>query len=42
LRCNEERSGNGWQLRWQYATLVTGESIGMAFPYPLQPGPLAQ
>ncbi|HEX4013328.1 MAG TPA: inner membrane CreD family protein [Candidatus Cybelea sp.] len=38
----EERAGNGWRLHWHYATLVTGNGIGMAFPYPLQPGPLAQ
>jgi inner membrane protein involved in colicin E2 resistance len=38
----EQRTGNGWQLDWRYASLVTGEGIGMAFPYPLQPGPLAQ
>jgi hypothetical protein len=38
----EARSGKGWRLEWRYATLVTGNAIGMAFPYPLQPGPLAQ
>src|SRR3984957_15298517 len=32
----------GWRLQWHAATLVTGNGIGMAFPYPLQPGPLAQ
>ncbi len=32
----------GWRLQWRDATLVTGNGIGMAFPYPLQPGPLAQ
>ncbi len=32
----------GWRLQWRAATLVTGNGIGMAFPYPLQPGPLAQ
>ena len=38
-----EQSGkDGWHLEWRYATLVTGNGIGMAFPYPLQPGPLAQ
>ncbi len=42
LPTTETRAGNGWQLGWTYATLVTGEGIGMAFPYPLQPGPLAQ
>jgi len=38
----EVKSGDGWRLRWHYGTLVTGNGIGMAFPYPLQPGPLAQ
>lgn len=38
----ERRTGNGWQLDWRYATLLTGNGIGMAFPSPLQPGPLAQ
>lgn len=42
LPTTETRAGSGWQLGWTYATLVTGEGIGMAFPYPLQPGPLAQ
>ncbi len=36
------RLPKGWQLEWHYGTLVTGNGIGMAFPYPLQPGPLAQ
>jgi inner membrane protein involved in colicin E2 resistance len=38
----ERRLQKGWRLQWRYATLVTGNGIGMAFPYPLQPGPLAQ
>jgi Inner membrane protein CreD len=38
----ETRAGNGWRLHWRYSTLVTGNGIGMTFPYPLQPGPLAQ
>lgn len=42
LPVSEVRSGSGWQLQWHYKTLVTGNGIGMAFPYPLQPGPLAQ
>ncbi|MGC1381898.1 MAG: inner membrane CreD family protein [Candidatus Baltobacteraceae bacterium] len=33
---------SGRRLGWHYATLVTGDGVGMAFPYPLQPGPLAQ
>lgn len=42
LPVSEERLARGWRLQWRYATLVTGNGIGMAFPYPLQPGPLAQ
>jgi inner membrane protein involved in colicin E2 resistance len=42
LPVSEERLARGWRLDWHYATLVTGNGIGMAFPYPLQPGPLAQ
>jgi inner membrane protein involved in colicin E2 resistance len=38
----EQRLPKGWRLDWHYGTLVTGNGIGMAFPYPLQPGPLAQ
>ncbi len=38
----EERDGDGWRLDWRYATLVTGSGIGMTFPYPLQPGPVAE
>ena len=38
----EQRLRKGWRLDWRYGTLVTGNGIGMAFPYPLQPGPLAQ
>jgi inner membrane protein involved in colicin E2 resistance len=39
---NDARRGPGHVLEWHYGTLVTGNGIGMAFPYPLQPGPLAQ
>lgn len=42
LPVSEERAGNGWRLTWHYLTLVTGNGVGMTFPYPLQPGPLAQ
>lgn len=42
LPVSEQRTPNGWRLQWRYATLLTGNGIGMAFPYPLQPGPLAQ
>jgi len=42
LPVREEKAGSGWRLQWRYSALVTGNGIGMAFPYPLQPGPLAQ
>ncbi|HTA37880.1 MAG TPA: inner membrane CreD family protein [Candidatus Acidoferrales bacterium] len=42
LPVSEARYGNGWRLVWNYTSLVTGNGIGMAFPIPLQPGPLAQ
>ena len=42
LPTSEERLPRGWRLQWRYHTLVTGRGIGMSFPYPLQPGPLAQ
>jgi hypothetical protein len=42
LPTSEVSHGDGWALQWKYATLVTGNGIGMTIPYPLQPGPLAQ
>jgi Inner membrane protein CreD len=38
----EREIPGGWQLTWSYRELVTGAGIGMKFPSPLQPGPLAQ
>jgi hypothetical protein len=38
----ERTSADGWDLTWNYRELVTGAGIGMIFPSPLQPGPLAQ
>jgi hypothetical protein len=32
---------DGWELAWDYKSLVTGQSIAMALPEKLQPGPLA-
>ena len=34
-------SGDGWELTWQFANLVTGQSIGVDLPERLNPGPLA-
>lgn len=42
LPTREVPQGDGWALQWKYATLVTGNGIGMTVPYPLQPGPLAE
>jgi hypothetical protein len=33
--------GDGWRLRWRYASLLSGFHIGMDMPEKLQPGPLA-
>jgi Inner membrane protein CreD len=38
----ERRTPNGWDLTWRYREVVTGAGVGMVFPKPLQPGPLAQ
>ena len=38
----ERATADGWNLSWKYRELVTGAGIGMTFPSPLQPGPLAQ
>ena len=34
-------SNGGWDLRWQYASLVSGFPIRVVMPEKLQPGPLA-
>jgi hypothetical protein len=33
--------GDGWALTWRFASLVTGQKIGMDAPNRLNPGPLA-
>jgi hypothetical protein len=35
------RTGDGWELRWKYSSLLSGFQIGMDMPRKLQPGPLA-
>ena len=35
------RTGDGWSLGWRFASLVTGQRIGMDAPNRLNPGPLA-
>jgi inner membrane protein involved in colicin E2 resistance len=34
-------TGRGWQLDWQFASLVTGQAIGIDLPAKANPGPLA-
>lgn len=42
LSPSEEReTADGWELEWNYKSLVSGFQIGMAMPEKLQPGPLA-
>ena len=42
LSPSEEReTSDGWELEWNYKSLVSGFQIGMAMPEKLQPGPLA-
>jgi inner membrane protein involved in colicin E2 resistance len=33
------QAGNGWELKWQYANLLSGVKIGMQMPHKLNPGP---
>jgi hypothetical protein len=34
-------TANGWTLAWTFANLISGQSIGMALPEKLNPGPFA-
>lgn len=36
-----ERTDDGWKLDWTFSRLVTGNTMGMVMPEPVQPGPLA-
>ena len=36
----ENKTADGWQLDWNYKTLVSGFHIGVVMPERLQPGPL--
>jgi hypothetical protein len=38
---SKRRAGEGWQLHWDYESLLSGYAIAMAMPAKLQPGPLA-
>lgn len=35
----KEPTASGWQLSWQYSSLLSGVRIGMAMPHKLNPGP---
>jgi len=37
----EKKTGGGWELTWNYRSLLSGFQIGMKMPEKLQPGPLA-
>ncbi|MGH9710846.1 MAG: inner membrane CreD family protein, partial [Candidatus Acidiferrales bacterium] len=37
----ESKSGDGWELKWDYRSLLSGFQIGMRMPEKVQPGPLA-
>ena len=37
----ERKSGDGWELKWDYRSLLSGFQIGMSMPEKVQPGPLA-
>lgn len=37
----KHETGAGWELTWNYATLISGFQIGVTMPEKLQPGPLA-
>jgi Inner membrane protein CreD len=38
---DKKRLGDGWELTWNYKSLVSGFSIGIEMPEHVQPGPLA-
>jgi inner membrane protein involved in colicin E2 resistance len=38
---SKRRVGRGWELIWDYESLLSGYAIAMAMPEKLQPGPLA-
>jgi len=37
---HREKTSDGWDLTWQYASVVSGRPIGLVMPTPLNPGPL--
>lgn len=37
----KERTEGGWELAWDYASLISGRPIALTMPQPLNPGPVA-
>jgi len=37
----KRQTANGWELEWNYQSLVSGFDIALKMPQKLQPGPLA-
>lgn len=37
----KEHAENGWDLAWEYESLVSGRPIGITMPKPINPGPVA-
>jgi inner membrane protein involved in colicin E2 resistance len=37
----KRRTGDGWELQWNYENLVSGFDVALKMPQKLQPGPLA-
>lgn len=38
---SKERTKEGWRLAWKSENLISGFSIGLAMPQPINPGPIA-
>ena len=38
---DKQQQGGGWRLSWRFASLVTGQQVGMDLPNHVNPGPLA-
>ncbi len=38
---HKQHNGSGWDLKWKYATLVSGFNIGVSLPQKLNPGPFS-
>jgi hypothetical protein len=38
---HERKADDGWELKWEYGSLLSGFQIGVTMPEKIQPGPLA-